>query len=823
MMDDVVVYGIGNPLMDILVDVDESDLELLDLNKGIMHLIDDERRCKIDGHLGDRDRKMLPAGSAPNTLMSLGLLGVKSVLAGKIGNDEVGAHYSSSLEKNNVVSGLKCSDRITGSSIIMISEDGERTMNTHLGACQDFCAEDIDEELIAKAKYLYFTGYMWDTDSQKAAILRAISVAKENGTKVIFDVADPFVVSRNKDEFLKLIKDSVDIVFANEEEAKILLDNESPMECVALLSGMVDIALVKIGEKGSLIKERESGEIIEIPANIVDCVDTTGAGDIYASGFIYGLANDFAVEESGVFASFLASQIVTSKGAQFSEEDIFRIKDLVKNGEWDFRDIVENNNTYNSESSLNDMEGIEYKIKDIGLADFGRKELDIAEEEMPGLMAIRKKYGHMKPLEGVRIMGSLHMTIQTGVLIETLIVLGADVRWASCNIFSTQDHAAAAVAKRGVPVFAWKGESLKEFWWCTEKAMDFGNGLGPQLIVDDGGDATLMIHKGIEVERDPSILDKDYSGEAEDFRELMACLKESYGKDNSRWEKVLKDIKGVSEETTTGVHRLAQMVERGELLFPAININDSVTKSKFDNLYGCRESFVDAIKRATDVMVAGKVVCVCGYGDVGKGCAQSVRGFGARVLVTEIDPICALQAAMEGFEVTTTEDALAEADIFVTTTGNKDIITLEHMKGMKDQAIVCNIGHFDNEIQMAELDGYAGAKKLNIKPQVDKYAFEDGHSIFILAEGRLVNLGCANGHPSFVMSSSFTNQVLAQIDLWENDYENKVYMLSKKLDESVARLHLDKLGVKLTKLSESQSEYLGIDVDGPYKPEHYRY
>ena len=465
----------------------------------------------------------------------------------------------------------------------------------------------------------------------------------------------------------------------------------------------------------------------------------------------------------------------------------------------------------------------EYKVKDIGLADFGRKELDIAEKEMPGLMAVRENYGPKKSLKDARVMGSLHMTVQTAVLIETLLELGAEVRWASCNIFSTQDHAAAAMAKRGVPVFAWKGESLKEYWWYTQKALDFGDGKGPTLIVDDGGDATLMIHKGYEIEKNPGLLDKDYSNEGEDFRELMACLKEIYAKDSNRWTRISKEIKGVSEETTTGVHRLYQMMEDGTLLFPAFNVNDSVTKSKFDNLYGCRESLADGIKRATDVMVAGKTIVICGYGDVGKGCCQSMRGFGARVIVTEIDPICALQAVMEGYEVKTVEDCLEEGNIYVTATGNKDVITAEHMKKMKDQAIVCNIGHFDNEIQVTELENIPGIRKVNIKPQVDKYIFPDGREIFMLAEGRLVNLGCGTGHPSFVMSNSFTNQCLAQIELWNKDHDIGVYMLPKILDEEVARLHLGKLGVKLTKLTKEQAEYIGIKAEGPYKPKYYRY
>lgn len=467
------------------------------------------------------------------------------------------------------------------------------------------------------------------------------------------------------------------------------------------------------------------------------------------------------------------------------------------------------------------LEQLTYKVADIKLAEFGRKEIEIAEKEMPGLMAIRKKYAASKPLSGARIMGSLHMTIQTAVLIETLVELGAEVRWASCNIFSTQDHAAAAIAASGIPVFAWKGETLAEYWWCTERALDFGNGLGPTLIVDDGGDATMMVHLGFEAEKNPALLEKHV--EAEDERELFNSLKLSLAADPKRWTRQVPYIKGVSEETTTGVHRLYQMMNEGKLLFPAFNVNDSVTKSKFDNLYGCRESLADGIKRATDVMIAGKVVVVAGYGDVGKGCSHSMRSYGARVIVTEIDPICALQAAMEGFEVKTMEDVVSEGNIFVTTTGNKDIITGEHMAAMKDQAIICNIGHFDNEIQVSRLESWSGIKKTNIKPQVDKYTFPDGHSIYLLAEGRLVNLGCATGHPSFVMSNSFTNQTLAQIELWTNEYPVEVYRLPKALDEEVARLHLEQIGVKLTTLTPEQAEYIGVPVSGPYKPEHYRY
>jgi adenosylhomocysteinase len=465
----------------------------------------------------------------------------------------------------------------------------------------------------------------------------------------------------------------------------------------------------------------------------------------------------------------------------------------------------------------------DYKVKDISLAEWGRKEITIAEQEMPGLMAVRKKYAAAKPLQGVRITGSLHMTIQTAVLIETLVELGASVRWASCNIFSTQDHAAAAIAAARIPVFAWKGETLEEYWWCTYKALCHPGGKGPQLIVDDGGDATLLIHKGYELE-DGSDWVNTPSGSKEE-QIIKDLLKEIHRENPKRWHEFAKDWRGVSEETTTGVHRLYKMMEEGKLLVPAINVNDSVTKSKFDNLYGCRESLADGIKRALGVMVAGKVACVCGYGDVGKGSAHSLRGFGARVIITEIDPINALQAAMEGFEVTTIEETLGQADIYVTTTGNCDIITVEHMVKMKDQAIVCNIGHFDNEIQVDRLNEHKGVTKLNIKPQVDKYTFANGNSIFLLAEGRLVNLGCANGHPSFVMSNSFTNQTLAQLDLWKNRdiYKVGVYRLPKKLDEEVARLHLEKIGVKLTKLTPKQADYLGVPLDGPYKPEHYRY
>ena len=478
-----------------------------------------------------------------------------------------------------------------------------------------------------------------------------------------------------------------------------------------------------------------------------------------------------------------------------------------------------------------------FKVKDLNEADFGRKEIRLAEQEMPGLMALRAQYGATKPLAGARIMGSLHMTIQTAVLIETLDALGADVRWVSCNIFSTQDHAAAAVVvgrpetggtvadPKGIPVFAWKGETLEEYWWCTSEALEWPDGSGPTLIVDDGGDSTLVVHKGVEFEATGVVPAFNPNTEPEEWGVILDCIRQSMAKDKGRWTRLAKSIRGVSEETTTGVHRLYQMMEAGTLLFPAINVNDSVTKSKFDNIYGCRHSLPDGLARATDVMLGGKVAVVLGFGEVGKGCAEALRGQGARVIVTEIDPICALQAAMQGYQVTTLEDVVSSADIFITATGNHNIITVEHMALMKDKAIVGNIGHFDNEIDMAGLKKYPGVERINIKPQYDEFRFPDGHSVMILAEGRLLNLGCATGHPSFVMSASFTNQVIAQIELQQNTgkYERKVYMLPKHLDEQVARLHLDHLGVKLTQLTQDQADYIGVPVNGPYKPEHYRY
>jgi len=564
------------------------------------------------------------------------------------------------------------------------------------------------------------------------------------------------------------------------------------------IAKICNIAVVKLGAKGSLIKKGK--QVFTIDPHKVDVINTNGAGDMYAAGILHGLINELDLQDAGKIASHVSALVVSSVGTRLDKKhfnSIYKYKIMRKKQD--------------------------YKIKDITLAEYGRKEIIIAEKEMPGLMALRKKFGKKKPLKGARILGSLHMTIQTAVLIETLVELGAEVRWVSCNIFSTQDHAAAAMAQAGIPVFAWKGETLEEYWWCTEQAFKFEGGKGPNLIVDDGSDATLMLHLGVEIEKDPKILKKNYAGKGEDERELIKILTRMYSENPTFWGKIIKNVRGVSEETTTDVHRLYQMFEQKRLLFPAINVNDSVTKSKFDNLYGCRESLADGIKRGTDVMVAGKVVVVCGYGDVGKGCAQSMRGFGARVIVTEIDPICALQAAMEGFKVKTIEESLKEGNIYVTTTGNCDIITVSHMEKMKDEAIVCNIGHFDNEIQVEKLEKYKGIQEINIKPQVDKFVFPDGHAIVLLSRGRLVNLGNATGHPSFVMSASFTNQVLAQIELWEKKYAIGVYTLPKELDEEVARLHLEKLGVSLTKLTKAQADYIDVSVDGPYKPERYRY
>ena len=795
----------GSALLDLTFNISDNILTDLNLKKGEMKLINKQESNDILNKLNSHKFTTDPGGSAANTIAGIGFLGGKSVLLGKIGLDNHGEIYETKTKEAGVDSNLaKHQEESTGHAITFITPDFERTFATHLGASLHLKKEDILEEAIEKSKILHIEGYQVDLPELREVVLHAIEFAKKHKTLVSLDLSDPSIVIKNKEIFENLLKSHIDIIFANETEAKAFT-NKEPEQALEDLAKYCNVAIVKLGKDGSLIKSKD--KTYKIKAQKVEVENTNGAGDAYAAGFLYGVTNNWNLENAGNFASQIGALVVSNKSARLENSQKNTIN-LLKD-------------KYNPISKMDETE--DYKVKDLSLTEFGRKEIEIAEKEMPGLISIREKYKESKPLQGARITGSLHMTIQTAVLIETLVELGATVRWASCNIFSTQDHAAAAIAKIGIPVFAWKGESLKDYWWCTKKALDFGNGLGPNLIVDDGGDATLIIHKGVEIEKDPALLEKDYSKEGEDFRELIECLKEIYQEDNQRWTKVAKEIKGVSEETTTGVHRLYQMLEKNKLLFPAINVNDSVTKSKFDNLYGCRESLADGIKRATDVMIAGKTVVVCGYGDVGKGCTQSMRGFGARVIVNEIDPICALQAAMEGYEVKPLEDSLAETDIYVTTTGNKDIITIEHMEKMKDQVIVCNIGHFDNEIQMDKLENFPDIQKINIKPQVDKYKFPDGHEIFILAEGRLVNLGCATGHPSFVMSNSFTNQVLAQIDLWTKNYELGVYMLPKELDEEVARLHLKRLGVKLTELTQDQADYLGIKKQGKYKPEHYRY
>jgi len=793
------VLGIGSPLLDVVINVEETVLDLLKVKKGSMNLISVQESERIRQELGHLEYELVPGGSAANTLSGVNALGSQASFLGVVGQDEYGRIYRTKTEKEGIVAHLACHDTdMTGHSFILITPDGERTMMTHLGASSNFVRGHIKEEEIIKSKILHIEAYQLESPDTCYAVLHAISIAKKSETLVSLDLSDASLIRRNKELFRNVVREHIDIVFANENEAVEFTDRSDPAEALHGMAEFCRIAVVKLGAKGSLIKQ--DGKVFDIKPYEVEMKNTNGAGDMYAAGILHGLVNGLDLQAAGEIASYAAALVVASAGARLDVK---------------YAGLISKYKIMQKEQ--------DYKIKDIDLADYGRKEIIIAEKEMPGLMALRKKFGKKKPLRGARILGSLHMTIQTAVLIETLVELGAEVRWVSCNIFSTQDHAAAAIAKAGVPVFAWKGETLEEYWWCTEQAFKFKGGKGPNLIVDDGSDATLMLHLGVEIEKDPQILKKNYAGKGEDEKELMKILARIYQENPVFWSKIIKDVKGVSEETTTGVHRLYQMFEQKRLLFPAINVNDSVTKSKFDNLYGCRESLADGIKRGTDVMVAGKAVVVCGYGDVGKGCAQSMRGFGARVIVTEIDPICALQAAMEGFEVKTVEESLAEGDIYVTTTGNRDIITVEHMEKMKDEAIVCNIGHFDNEIQVEKLEKYEGIREINIKPQVDKFVFPDGHAIVLLSRGRLVNLGNATGHPSFVMSASFTNQVLAQLELWQNKYAIGVYTLPKKLDEEVARLHLDKLGVSLTKLTKKQAGYIDVPAEGPYKPDRYRY
>jgi len=793
------VIGIGSPLLDIVINIEGKVLSELKIKKGSMNLISSEESRKILKKLENIKCKTELGGSASNTLSGLNSLGCQVSFLGVIGRDDYGKFYQDKMKEEGIISYLISHKKdLTGHSIILITPDGERTMLTHLGAALNFSKEHVRKDEIENSKVLHIEAYQLENPKIRLAILEAIKIAKKSGVLVSLDLSDVGLIQRNKLLFDQVVKDHINIVFANEEEAIEFSGGKNSKDALHKIAENCDIAVVKLGEKGSLLKENK--KVFNIKPYLVDVVNTNGAGDIFAAGILHGIVNELELETAGEIASHISALVVASSGARLDKK-YFKLIDKYKKME----------------------KTQDYKIKDIGLAEYGRKEIVIAEKEMPGLMALRKKFGKKKPLKGSRILGSLHMTIQTAVLIETLVELGAEVRWVSCNVFSTQDQAAAAIVEAGVPVFAWKGEVLEEYWWCTQQAFKFKGGKGPNLIVDDGGDATLMLHLGAEIEKDPKILKKNYSGKGEDERELMKTLARIYKENPKYWSKIVKDVKGVSEETTTGVHRLYQMFEQKRLLFPAINVNDSVTKSKFDNLYGCRESLADGIKRGTDVMVAGKVVVICGYGDVGKGCAQSMKGFGARVIITEIDPICALQASMEGFEVKTIEESLDEADIYVTTTGNKDIITINHLEKMKDESIVCNIGHFDNEIQVEKLEKYKGIKEINIKPQVDKFVFPDGHAIVLLSRGRLVNLGNATGHPSFVMSTSFANQVLAQIDLWENKYAIGVYTLSKKLDEEVARLHLKKLGVSLTKLTKNQADYINVDIAGPYKPEHYRY
>lgn len=783
------VSGISNIILDFIYEVEEEFLVELGIKKGTMQLIDSQTSKEILEKLKNKTPIICLGGSVANTISGVSYLGGKTNLIGKIGLDLHGEKYLTQTKEEGTTPHLvKHQTEKTGHLLAFITPDKERTFAVHLGASLYLENQDLNEDYIKNSKILHLEAYQIEIPNTYEVILNAVKIAKENKTKISLDLSDSELIKRKYEEIKNFVQEYVDILFANETEAEVFTGKKEE-EALHELSKLCKTVIVKLGAKGSLIKE--DNIIYKIPSHKTNVVNTNGAGDMYVAGILYGISQGLDLAQSGKIASENAAKIVSRPGARmFIEESTKKRK---------------------------------YEIKDINLSEFGRKEIEIAEKEMPGLVALRKKYQLEKPLLNARIMGSLHMTIQTAVLIETLVKLGAKVQWASCNIFSTQDHAAAAIAKSNIPVFAWKGESLREYWQCTKKALDFGDGLGPELIVDDGGDATMIIHKGIEIEKNPEILNQNYSKEGEDFRELIDILRETYNEDPMFWHKRINSIKGVSEETTTGVHRLYQMLEEKKLLFPAINVNDSVTKSKFDNLYGCRESLADGIKRATDVMVAGKIVVVCGYGDVGKGCAQSMRNFGARVIITEIDPICALQAVMEGYEVNLIENVVNEADIFVTTTGNRDIIKIEHMQEMKNTAIVCNIGHFDNEIQMGKLENFPGIKKINIKPQVDQYHFPDSHYITILAEGRLVNLGCATGHPSFVMSNSFTNQVLAQIELWKTQHFIGVYMLPKKLDEEVARLHLNRLGVKLTKLTPEQAKYIGVNVQGPYKPEHYRY
>ncbi len=825
------VIGIGNPLLDLIVSVDDNFLNEVGFDKGSMNLVDKQKSKQILEKLDNHKIITSPGGSSANTVSGVGILGGRSMFMGVVGDDAYGHIYEQKTKEYGVVSGLSKIDETTGHAITFISPNGERTFATYLGAALKFCKDNISQQDIMDAKILHIEAYQLEDPNIKKGVLHAMEIAKQNNVMISVDLSDPNLISRNLEEFKILVEQYFDIVFVNEQEA-LSFTEKSGKDALDEIYKMCKLAVVKTGENGSLIKFND--KVYKIPVYKTQVVNTNGAGDMYAGAMLYCLANDVDIETSGHIASYAGSLAVSSIGARLDDDKIKQliefVKDKVSNDEINKNNNEKIINKENKEVNKMETENIinenkDYKVKDISLADFGRKEIEIAEKEMPGLIATRRKYGPSKPLQGLKIMGSLHMTIQTAVLIETLVELGADVRWASCNIFSTQDHAAAAIAKSGVPVFAWKGETLEEYWNCTLKALTWPDGSGPDQIVDDGGDATLLIHRGFAGENNPAILDEPTDNA--ELKIINNVLKQKLTADPQHWHKVAANVKGVSEETTTGVHRLMQMQEKNELLFQAINVNDSVTKSKFDNIYGCRHSLPDGIKRAMDVLISGKTAMVCGYGDVGKGSAESMKNEKAKVLVSEIDPICALQACMAGYKVCKVEDALAEADIYVTATGNYNIITAEHMSKMKDQAIVCNIGHFDNEIDVAGLEKWPGVVKEEIKGSfcpVHRFTFPDGHSIYLLAEGRLVNLGCATGHPSFVMSNSFTNQILAQIDIAKNvDRKVGVYMISKELDEEVARLHLDKLGAKLTELTPEQAAYIGVKVQGPYKPEHYRY
>lgn len=799
------ILGVGSPMVDFLIQIDEDFFaQNMEDKGGTKHLTfeaQDEILEKIN-HMHCGEVEIISGGAAGNTIRALANLGCDVAFLAVTGKDELAEIYRAELAKAGVdLKYVFANDHAqTDRCLSFITPDSERTFRSFLGASLKISASDVALIDFSEFQLVYIEGYqLYNLDF----CLELIKKAKEAGVKIAIDLSSFEAVKTFKNELITLFeKRQIDLVFANLDEMLAFEVGSNVEELLNYFKKFCSVVAIKLGANGALVAQ--GSEIYHGKGCQVKAIDTTGAGDLWASGFLYGYINNLELQKATDLANFIGSEIVQNIGTNLNKKQWSKIHDYCKK-------IT--------------GENMKYKIKDINLAHFGRQEIAIAEHEMPGLMVLRSKYQANKPLAGVKISGSLHMTIQTAVLIETLKALGADIRWASCNIFSTQDHAAAAIAEAGVPVFAWKGETLQEYWECTLEALTFPDGSGPNQIVDDGGDATLLIHRGFAAENNPAILDEPTDNA--ELQVVNALLKSVLAKDAQHWHKVVKGLKGVSEETTTGVHRLLQMEKRGELLVQAINVNDAVTKSKFDNIYGCRHSLTDGIKRALDVMLSGKTAMVCGFGDVGKGCAEALHNERSRILVSEIDPICALQACMAGYKVCTIEDALSEADLYVTTTGNCNIITLEHMAKMRDQAIVCNIGHFDNEIEVAKLDKYPGVIKEEIKGStcpVHKYTFADGHSIYLLAEGRLVNLGCATGHPSFVMSNSFCNQTLAQIDIANNpDRKVGVYLIDKKLDEEVARLHLAKLGAKLTKLTQEQADYIGVEIDGPYKSQEYRY